>query len=260
MQQSRGLHNAAQRMTQNGSGRTHLHITAVKLQAHTSVVQVVKIARPGPNDQASRRAVVGHHIFQCELEIAIARIDDFHRWRYGFQVVNSLQRSERAAHILACHKADFRLNAWVDVAFEINNTALFFHHLVGDDAPDQAVHAHLNHLGPAGKTKLDAIDFFAACNSALNRGALNLISFRQREMAWGKLINFLSLIGCGIQQFRNLRNLAHAASFCLVPAWPADSASRRLSISRATSTIMSSCPPTMRRLPSSARMSKVDKP
>ena len=139
----------------------------------TPVAEAVEAARPGAHHRAGGGAVVRHHVLETEAEIAVARVDDLHRRRHRLEIVGGFQRGQRRVDGAARDKADFRLDARVDVAPEIDQTAILFDHGVGQVAPDQAVHAHLHHLRAAGEAELDVLEALAPFEAAGDRGVLD---------------------------------------------------------------------------------------
>src|SRR5690606_36470696 len=119
--------------------------------------------------------------------------------------------------------------------------------------PDHVVDAHLHHLGAAGEAHLHAGLALAAGEAALKGRELDGVAFLDRDPR--ELGNRLRLLLRLVELLREAVDIR-----CHYRALPSALPSRSFTRSSATLTIMSSCPPTMRRLPSSTRMSRVSMP
>ncbi|MOA06077.1 hypothetical protein D3C78_1256980 [compost metagenome] len=73
----------------------------------------------------------------------------------------------------------------MDIAGKVHQAAVFLQHGVCKPAPDQAVDAHLDHLGATGEAQLDADAAFAIVVTTLHGGALDPVGILQGERALG---------------------------------------------------------------------------
>jgi hypothetical protein len=137
----------------------HGHQLAVLLHHHAQGVQVdvFHVARPAAAHKAGRRAVVGHHAGQVELEAGEARIDDLHRRQHvvgGVQHV--LAGAAGALQGLLHHEGHLAFDAGVHQVGGGDGRILGTGHAVGEKADGGHIDAHLDHLGLRGQARLPA--------------------------------------------------------------------------------------------------------
>src|SRR3546814_884855 len=207
---------------------------------------------PASDDKARGRTVVSDDIGERELEILVSAVDHLHRRRHrgnrGERLGHRNPTGEGSRH----QEGDFRLDAWVDEVSERKAAPFLDQHLVGESAPSHLVDAHLLHLGPARETHFDADTPLAALEATIDGQSLDFISVLNRQLGsgMGQLRRSHAFVRGPVQDFGQTCQIAHCDT--------ASSWSRTRS--RATSTIISSWPPTIRRLPSSTRIWRVSRP
>ncbi len=147
---------------------------------------------------------------------------------------------------------EFRLDARMDEAALGEGRAFLEPHRVGEPAPDDLVDVDLLHLCARGEAHLDADELLATLEAAIDRRRLDGVGFGDAERrGFGEL---------GDRGGGARRLVYDRCKLGDVGHWAAAWASRWRTMSSATSMIMSSWPPTMRRFPSSVRMSRVSTP
>jgi hypothetical protein len=179
VQQAGDFRQRTQRLAQNGGAAAYLHRAAIKAQHHAQVIQCRLRRAERANHITGGRAVVGHHVLQAETEVAITRVDDFQRRGHTSQRQPGFGQRQGTVDVDGGDEGDFRLHPWVNQFGQIQPAAIGQLHGIGQFAPDQRVHAHLYHLGAAGKAQFQTHHALATLLAQADAGLLDAIGSGQ---------------------------------------------------------------------------------
>lgn len=236
------------------------HRLAVPLHRHAEGAQVdaFEVGHLTAGDVAGRRGVVGHHADQVELEVLVARGDHLDGGDHVIDRRNHLAYvAARAAQRRLGDHGDFRLDLRVDQLGAVHATAVRHAEVVGEEAVDRRLHAHLRHLRPGSQAPLQADGLVAAGFLAPTDLPLDVVGGGEGHRR--VVVGDRNVVDVQLSVFDVLgegQYLVAGQGTVAVTVW----GWRALAMSRARSAIMPSSPPTVPRRPSSTSMSRTGTP
>jgi len=151
-------------------GRADLGDPAVDFEHDAEVLQPGRHRLPRPDDERSRRGVVGDDVRQRKLEVRVPRVDQLDGRGDGPDRSREVPARLRGARHQEGHLG---LHPRMDEGSWVNGAAVGHPHPVGEAAPDHLVDTHLGHLRPAGEPHLETHQALAAGHPALDERGLD---------------------------------------------------------------------------------------
>ena len=138
-------------MAEYRSASPHIHYLAILLDHHTEVLQIniFNAGHLATGNKTCRRGIVCHYADQIELEVLVARINDFDRRHHivrGSQHIANV--AARPPQWSLGNKGYLRFNFGVNQLSGINHTAVRHAEIVREKAVNRCFYAHLRHFGP----------------------------------------------------------------------------------------------------------------
>ncbi len=205
---------------------------------------------PGADHVRGGRRVVGDDIGEAETEVPVPGVDDLQCGSHRRDDLAQRAVGVGAVDVGAQQIRDLGLDARVDGGSPVERRSVVEAHRIGEAADDDVMHAHLLRLRLAREPELEAREALAAGDPTGDQCMLRGVRGVEIDLCGcGELADRGRGALRGVERGGEHRVRGHAVT-------PERVATR----SSATSTIMSSWPPTMRRRPSSTRMSRASRP